>query len=117
MNINKHKWIFLPSSCSRQTTFEEWTTKNILQPLGMTRSGFGTPNVANMAPVPMFPIDFGWLGPAGDMYSTLEDLTKLGKLFTQPGKQSIFKVLPLIVIETVSGIFHVFVALLLRSIL
>ena len=76
----------------RKTTFEEWTTKNILQPLGMTRSGFGTPAMPNMAPVPMLPMDFGWFGPAGDMYSTLDDLTKLGRMFTQPGKQTLFKV-------------------------
>ena len=48
-----------------------------------------------MAPVPMFPMDLGWFVPAGDMYSTVADLTKLGYMFTQPGEQNIFKVLQL----------------------
>lgn len=74
------------------TTFEAWTTANILQPLGMSNTGFGTPNSSNMAPVPMFAMDLGWFVPAGDMYSTVADLTKLGKMFTQPGKQNLFKV-------------------------
>ena len=59
----------------------------------MLNTGFGTPNSSNMAPVPMFPMDLGWFVPAGDMYSTVADLTKLGYMFTQPGKQNIFKVL------------------------
>ena len=61
----------------------------------MLNTGFGTPNSSNMAPVPMFPMDLGWFVPAGDMYSTVSDLTKLGYMFTQPGKQNIFKVLQL----------------------
>ena len=61
----------------------------------MLNTGFGTPNSSNMAPVPMFPMDLGWFVPAGDMYSTGADLTKLGYMFTQPGKQNIFKVLQL----------------------
>ena len=74
------------------TTFEAWTTANILQPLGMLNTGFGTPNSSNMAPVPMFSMDLGWFVPAGDMYSTVADLTKLGNMFTQPGKQNLLKV-------------------------
>jgi len=73
------------------TTFEAWTTANILQPLGMLNTGFGTPNSSNMAPVPMFSMDLGWFVPAGDMYSTVADLTKLGNMFTQPGKQNLLK--------------------------
>jgi len=37
----------------------------------------------------MFPMDLGWFAPAGDMYSTVADLTKLGNTFTQPGKQNL----------------------------
>ena len=58
----------------------------------MLNTGFGTPNSSNMAPVPMFPMDLGWCAPAGDMHSTVADLTKLGNMFTQPGKQNLFKV-------------------------
>ena len=59
----------------------------------MSNTGFGTPHSSNMAPVPMLPIDLGWFVPAGDMYSTLDDLTKLGIMFTQPGKQNLFRVI------------------------
>lgn len=81
------------------TTFESWTTENILKPLGMSNSGFElTEDVQqNMA----FPygkdgkrlpfMDVGWLAPAGQMYSTISDLAKLGMLFGQPNKQKLFK--------------------------
>ena len=80
-------------------TFEEWTSKEILEPLGMNNTGFKiTDQVrANMA-LPyetggkLFPfMNIGWLAPAGQMYSTINDLTKLGMMFTQPEKQSLFK--------------------------
>ena len=36
-------------------------------------------------------MDIGWLAPAGQMYSTIDDLTKLGMMFAQPEKQKLFK--------------------------
>lgn len=80
-------------------TFESWTTENILKPLGMNNTGFAiTEEVQqNMA----FPyskdgkrmpfMDLGWLAPAGQMYSTINDLAKLGMLLAQPAKQNLFK--------------------------
>jgi len=81
------------------TTFEKWIQQEILDPLGMNNTGFEiTPLVeTNMA----FPYGnneqrmafskIGWAVPAGGMYSTIGDLTKLGMMFTQPNNQSIFK--------------------------
>lgn len=81
------------------TTFEKWVQQEILDPLGMNNTGFKiTPLVeTNMA----FPYGnneqrmafskIGWAVPAGGMYSTIGDLTKLGMMFTQPNNQSIFK--------------------------
>lgn len=81
------------------TTFEKWVQQEILDPLGMNNTGFEiTPIVeTNMA----FPYGnneqrmafskIGWAVPAGGMYSTIGDLTKLGMMFTQPNNQSIFK--------------------------
>ncbi len=80
-------------------TFESWTTENILKPLGMKNTGFNisTDVQQNMA----FPyakdgkkmpfMDVGWLAPAGQMYSTITDLAKLGMLLAQPAKQKLFK--------------------------
>ena len=33
----------------------------------------------------------GWLAPAGQLYSTIEDLAKLGMMFAQPDKQKLLK--------------------------
>lgn len=80
-------------------TFENWTKENILKPLGMANTGFEiTEEVEkNMA----FPylhdgkrmkfMNLGWINPAGAMYSTIEDLAKLGMMFAQPEKQKLFK--------------------------
>lgn len=84
---------------SLNQTFENWTTENILKPLGMNNTGFEiTDDVQrNMA----FPygkdgtripfMDVGWLAPAGQMYSTINDLAKLGMFLAQPDKQNLFK--------------------------
>lgn len=80
-------------------TFESWVRERILKPLNMTNTGFEITEDAqqNMA----FPhskdgsrmpfMIIYWVAPAGQMYSTLEDMTKLGKMFTQPSKQTLFR--------------------------
>lgn len=81
------------------TTFETWIHDAILGALEMKNTGFEiTPEIErNMA----FPyedkkqrmpfMNIGWANPAGGMYSTINDLTKLGILFTRPSKQSVLK--------------------------
>ena len=81
------------------TTFESWIQDEILAPLEMNNTGFEiTSHVErNMA----FPygnngkrmpfMKIGWAVPAGGMYSTINDLTKLGMMFTRPSKQSVFQ--------------------------
>ena len=85
-------------------TFERWVQEEILDPLRMTNTGFEiTSDVKkNMAfpyqnsgdeKPPRVPfVKLGWVSPAGEMYSTVNDLTKLGMMFTQPWTQKIFKV-------------------------
>ena len=81
------------------TTFEKWVQREILDPLEMNSTGFEiSPEVErNMA----FPYGnngqrmpftkIGWAVPAGGMYSSLDDLRKLGMMFTRPNNQRIFK--------------------------
>ncbi|ELR13741.1 betalactamase [Acanthamoeba castellanii str. Neff] len=70
-------------------SFESYVEKNILQSLNMTNTGFTfTPEVkSKMAvgyfdgtdqPAPLY--DLGWEAPAGQMYSTVEDLCHLMSL-------------------------------------
>ena len=80
-------------------TFESWTNENIIKPLGMVNTGFEiTDEVEKNMAFPYLPggkrfpfMNFGWLAPAGQMYSTIDDLAKLGMLFAQPDKQKLFK--------------------------
>ena len=80
-------------------TFESWTQENILKPLGMVNTGFEiTDEVQKNMAFPYLPqgkrmefVNIGWLAPAGQMYSTIEDLAKLGMMFAQPQKQKLFK--------------------------
>ena len=80
-------------------TFESWTHENILKPLGMANTGFEiTSKVQKNMAFPYLPngvrkpfMNVGWLAPAGQMYSTIEDLAKLGMMFAQPDKQKLFK--------------------------
>lgn len=80
-------------------TFESWTITNIIKPLEMKDTGFEiTPEVEKNMAFPYLPggkrMDFmnlGWIAPAGQMYSTIVDLAKLGMLFAQPEKQTLFK--------------------------
>ena len=80
-------------------TFESWTHENILKPLGMVNTGFQiTDKVQKNMAFPYLPkgkrmkfMNIGWMAPAGQMYSTIEDLAKLGIMFAQPEKQNIFK--------------------------
>ena len=80
-------------------TFEDWTKDNILKPLGMFNTGFKITTAVerNMA-FPYLPrgkkmtfMDVGWLAPAGQMYSTINDMAKLGMMFAQPSEQKLFK--------------------------
>lgn len=80
-------------------TFEGWVIERILKPLNMSNTGFEiTDDVQrNMA----FPhqnsgkrepfMIIHWVAPSGQMYSTIEDLTKLGMMFSQPDKQTLFR--------------------------
>lgn len=80
-------------------TFENWTKENILKPLGMANTGFEiTEEVEKNIAFPYLPdgqrmkfMNLGWINPAGAMYSTIEDLAKLGMMFAQPEKQKLFK--------------------------
>jgi len=80
-------------------TFESWTQENILNPLGMANTGFKiTEEVKKNMAFPYLPagqrmafMEIGWLAPAGQMYSTIDDLAKLGMMFAQPEKQNLFK--------------------------
>ncbi|XP_078342355.1 putative beta-lactamase-like 1 [Oculina patagonica] len=80
-------------------TFESWTHENILKPLGMVNTGFEiTDEVQKNMAFPYLPkgkrmefMNIGWMAPAGQMYSTIEDLAKLGMMFAQPEKQKLFK--------------------------
>ena len=83
----------------KNQSFESWVIGRILRPLDMTNTGFDVTEQVqqNMA----FPHDdkgkrtpfmiIDWVAPAGQMYSTLEDLTKLGMMFSQPNKQNLFR--------------------------
>lgn len=81
------------------TTFEEWVQDEMLKPLRMSKTGFEiTPQVERNMALPYhnngqrLPLSrIGWAVPAGGMYSSLSDLTKLGMMFTRPTSQSVFK--------------------------
>ena len=82
-----------------KTKFETWIQREILGPLEMKNTGFEITSEIerNMA----FPYgndkqrmpfsNIGWANPAGGMYSSINDLTKLGRMFTRPSKQSVLK--------------------------
>lgn len=84
-------------------TFECWVKEEILDPLGMHNTGFEitSDDKKNMAisylrngqeKTSMATFSrLGWLAPAGEMYSTINDLTKLGMMFTRPWTQKILK--------------------------
>lgn len=83
----------------KNQSFESWVIGRILRPLDMTNTGFDVTEQVqqNMAfphddkgkRMPFMIVD--WVAPAGQMYSTLEDLTKLGMMFSQPNKQNLFR--------------------------
>jgi len=71
------------------TTFSEYVRVHILDPLGMHDTGFTfTPEVEarmakNYVNETLTPnVDIGYAAPAGQMYSTIEDLMTLGRYFT-----------------------------------
>ena len=72
---------------------------NIIKPLGMVNTGFEiTDEVEKNMAYPYQPggkkmpfMNIGWLAPAGQIYSTIDDLAKLGMMFAQPDKQKLFK--------------------------
>ena len=80
-------------------TFESWTIENIIKPLEMVNTGFKiTDEVEKNMAFPYLPggirfpfMNIGWISPAGQMYSTIDDLAKLGMMFAQPEKQKLFK--------------------------
>eukprot|EP01116_Phalansterium_solitarium_P010017 TRINITY_DN243_c0_g1_i1.p1 TRINITY_DN243_c0_g1~~TRINITY_DN243_c0_g1_i1.p1 ORF type:complete len:529 (+),score=126.51 TRINITY_DN243_c0_g1_i1:103-1689(+) len=62
------------------TPYDDLVTTNIVQPLGMTNTGFDyTQSVFNRMAWGFDPsyTDLGWEGPAGQMYSNVEDMAKL----------------------------------------
>ena len=81
------------------TTFETWIQEEILGPLEMKNTGFeitseierdmAFPYGDNKQRMPFSNI--GWANPAGGMYSSINDLTKLGRLFTRPSTQRVLK--------------------------
>ena len=85
-------------------TFECWVKEEILYPLEMFNTGFeitsdAEKNIAfpyqgngqeKVSKTPFWRL--GWLAPAGEMYSTINDLTKLGMMFTRPWTQKILRV-------------------------
>ncbi|KAL9960126.1 hypothetical protein ACROYT_G033535, partial [Oculina patagonica] len=81
------------------TTFENWTQMEILDPLEMKNTGFEiTPRVEKKLAFPYrkngkrMPFsNIGWANPSGGMYSTINDLTKLGMMFTRPSNQRVFR--------------------------
>ena len=81
------------------TTFERWIQDEILVPLEMNNTGFQiTSAVENNTAFPygndkkqMPFMNIGWANPAGGMYSTVNDLIKLGMLFIRPSNQNVFK--------------------------
>lgn len=83
----------------KNQTFESWVSERILGPLNMTDTGFvitedvrknmAFPHYANGTRLPFMNIN--WIAPTGQMYSTLEDMAKLGMMFTQPSRQSLFE--------------------------
>lgn len=89
----------LTENLLRNQTFESWVSERILKPMNMTNTGFeitedvqrnmAFPHSKNGSRMPFMIIY--WIAPAGQMYSTLEDMTKLGKMFTQPSKQTLFR--------------------------
>jgi len=93
-------------------TFESWTIETILKPLGMTNTGFEiTDEVQKNMAFPYLPggkrmpfMNIGWLAPSGQMYSTVDDLAKLGMMFAQPDKQKLFKPATLREMMTPKGI-------------
>ena len=89
----------LTENLLRNKTFESWTMDNIIKPLGMVNTGFEiTDEVEKNMAYPYLPggkkmpfTNFGWLAPAVQIYSTIDDLAKLGMMFAQPDKQKLFK--------------------------
>lgn len=68
--------------------YESYVQKNILEPLGMMDTGFDFSAevqsrmaipYTNEGPTPYFNSSIGFVAPAGQMYSTINDLMKLGR--------------------------------------
>ena len=89
----------LTENLLQNETFESWTQANILKPLGMVNTGFKVTDELKMNMAYPYLLkgkrmpfmDIGWMAPAGQMYSTIDDLAKLGMMFAQPEKQKLFK--------------------------
>jgi CubicO group peptidase (beta-lactamase class C family) len=79
-------------------TFEQYVTKNIFAPLGMTSTFFKVPSEMGKRvpagrafngslPSFVYGVDLGWAAPTGQVYSSVRDMAKLASLFFQ-GKDS-----------------------------
>ena len=89
----------LTENLLQNQTFERWVSEQILKPLNMTNTGFDItkdvqrnmafPHTENGSRMPFMILD--WTAPAGQMYSTLEDMTKLGRMFIRPSEQTLFR--------------------------
>ncbi|XP_065902491.1 putative beta-lactamase-like 1 [Dysidea avara] len=79
---------------SSSTTYEKYVEKNIIEPLNMTSTGFeytdsvkartATGYDAGGYEVSLY--DLGWAAPAGQMYSTVNDMMKLAQFFNSFGQ-------------------------------
>jgi hypothetical protein len=75
------------------TSYEDYIGLNILKPLGMTDTGFKYSHSVLERLATGYTLDgsvesvydVGWWGPAGQMYSTLQDLNKLAQFFYSTG--------------------------------
>jgi len=68
-----------------------WTIENVIIPLGMVNMGFEITNeVQKKMAFPFLPggmrlpfMNIGWVGLIEQIYPTIDDLAKLGMMFTQ----------------------------------
>ncbi|XP_006883605.1 PREDICTED: putative beta-lactamase-like 1 [Elephantulus edwardii] len=87
------------ASHTLQGDYQRWVSENLLEPLGMTDTGFDlTPSVrvrlaagfyGSGRPAPLY--DLGWYRPSGQMYSTPADLAKLAMVLLDSGSQRLLR--------------------------
>ncbi|XP_065903484.1 putative beta-lactamase-like 1 isoform X2 [Dysidea avara] len=77
-----------------QATYENYVEKNILEPLNMASTGFDYTDSVKSRMATGYNTDgsedpllnLGWAAPAGQMYSTINDLMKFARFFTSAGQ-------------------------------